>query len=523
MIKYSKISNGMNLVLKYKKEILLSLLILIAFLVSRLIILGNFPIFTDEALYIRWAQIASQDASWRFISLTDGKQPMLIWFGMIFLRLIEDPIVAVRLVSVVAGLFSLIGLWLLSFELFKSKRVAFVSSILYVAYPFAVVYDRLALYDSLVGALAIYAIYFSILLVRKMRLDIAYTLGVILGAGMLTKTSANFSIILLPVGLILLNLKQKNLINKLIKWAIFALIAVVIAEVLYNTLRLSPFFHIIKEKNTIFVYYPFSIPIGDNINLFLGNLRGLLTWLFTYLTPFYLILILVSLLTRKFIMEKLLLIAYFSLPLIALALFGRVIFPRFIFFMSLYLLPLAALGLVQIIDLINNYLNKRKLNSYYVVSVLVILLFILYPMKVSMDFIFNPEKAAIANADNAQYISDWPAGGGVKESVKFFEEKSKNEKIFIGTEGTFGLLPYALEIYLANNPNITIKGYWPIERIPEEALESAKKMPTYFIFYQPCIECEFSGDAPNDWPLKKISEFKKNDRVYYTVYSVDQK
>ncbi len=513
----------MNLVIKFKKEILLGFLILISFLVSRLIILGNFPIFTDEALYIRWAQIASQDANWRFISLTDGKQPMLIWFGMIFLRLIEDPIVAVRLVSVVAGLFSLIGLWLLTYELFKSKRAAFVSSILYVAYPFAVVYDRLALYDSLVGAFAIYAIYFSILLVRKLRLDVALILGAILGAGMLTKTSANFSIILLPLTLILFNFKQKKILKKLFVLGLFAVVAIGIAEVLYNSLRLSPFFHIIKEKNTIFVYYPFSIPIMDNINLFLGNLRGLLTWLFTYLTPFYLILILVSLLSKKFIKEKLLLIAYFALPLIALALFGRVIFPRFIFFMSLYLLPLAAVGLTQIIDLLNNYLSKRKLNSYYAVSALAIILFTLYPAKVSMDFIFNPSKAAIASADNAQYISDWPAGGGVKESVKFFEDKSKDEKIFIGTEGTFGLMPYALEIYLANNPNVIIKGYWPIEEIPAEVLESAKKMPTYFIFYQPCIACEYAGDAPDDWPLKKISEFKKNDRVYYTVYSVEQK
>ena len=338
---------------------------------------------------------------------------------------------------------------------------------------------------------------------------------------MLTKTSANFSIILLPVTLILLNFKQKNLIKKLIKWGIFAMVAIVISEVLYNSLRLSPFFHIIKEKNTIFVYYPFSIPISDNINLFLGNLRGLLTWLFTYLTPFYLALILVSLTTKKFLKEKFILICYFILPLIALAFFGRVVFPRFIFFMSLYLFPLAALGAARIIDLLNNYLSKRKMNSYYVISALVIILFTLYPAKVSIDFIFNPSKAAIASADNAQYISDWPAGGGVKESVQFFKEKSENEKIFIGTEGTFGLMPYALEIYLANNPNVIIKGYWPVEKIPEEALKASEKMPTYFIFYQPCIECEYAGDAPDDWPLKKISEFKKNNGVYYTVYSVE--
>lgn len=512
----------MNLLLKFKKEILLSFVILLSFLFSRIILLGNFPIFTDEALYVRWAQIASQDANWRFISLTDGKQPMLIWFGMIFTRVIEDPLTAVRLVSVLSGLFSLTGLWLLSFELFKSKKIAFLTSILYVVYPFSVVYDRLALYDSMVGALSIFGIYFSILLVRKLRLDIALILGMVLGAGMLTKTSANFSIILLPLSLIILNFKQKNYFKKIIRWGIFALIAVVIAEVLYNSLRLSPFFHIIKEKNTIFVYYPFSIPIADNINLFLGNLRGLSGWLFTYLTPFYLFLIIISLFTKKFIKEKLLLIGYFILPFIALALFGRVIFPRFIFFMSLYLLPLAGYGLSQVIYLVNKFLIERKLNAYYTISSLVIILFILYPIKVSFDFIFNPSKSAIADADHKQYISEWPAGGGVKESIEFFKDKSKNEKIFIGTEGTFGLLPYALEIYLADNPNIMIKSYWPVEGLPQDALEASKKMPAYFIFYQPCMECSFPGDAPDNWPLKKISEFKKSDGVYYTIYSIEK-
>lgn len=512
----------MKFLQKYKGEILLALGIIGIYLATRLILLGNLPIFTDEALYIRWAQIASQDSNWRFISLTDGKQPMYIWFGIFFLRIINDPIIAMRGVSVLCGFASLIGLWLLSYELFKSKKVAFFSSILYVAYPFSTVYDRMALYDSMVGAFAIFAIYFSILLVRKMRIDIAYTLGVILGGGMLTKSSANFSIILLPLTLILLNFKDKKWIRKIIKWGVLALAAALIAEFSYNTLRLSPFFHIIKEKNTIFIYYPFSIPISDNINLFMGNLKGLVGWLFTYLTPFYLGLIIISLFSKKFIKEKLLLIGYFLLPFIALALFGKVIFPRFIFFMSLYLIPLGALGLSNLTDFLNRFFAERKIKSYSLISTLVLLFFVLYPAKVSLDFITNPGKAAIADADHVQYISGWPSGGGVKESIEFFKEKSSNQKIFIGTEGSFGLMPYALEVNLANNPNVKIKGYWPIESIPQEALDASKKMPTYFIFYQPCISCEYPGDAPNDWPLKLVSQFKKSEGVYYSIYSVEK-
>ncbi|MCX6792160.1 MAG: hypothetical protein NT149_03940 [Candidatus Gottesmanbacteria bacterium] len=88
-----------------------SLLLLVAglavlFFVTRLTNLTKLPIFTDEAIYIRWSQIGSRDPNWRFISLVDGKQPLFTWIMMVFLRFIRDPLVAGRLVSVLAGFFT---------------------------------------------------------------------------------------------------------------------------------------------------------------------------------------------------------------------------------------------------------------------------------------------------------------------------------------------------------------------------------------------------------------------------------
>ena len=512
----------MGLILKYKKEILVGLGIVALYFTTRLILLGNLPIFTDEAIYTRWAQIASQDASWRFISLTDGKQPMFIWFGMVFLKLFKDPLTAVRLVSVLSGFLSLIGLWFLTLELFKNRMIAFICSLLYVVFPFAVVYDRMALYDSMVGTFAVWAVYFSILLVRKLRLDLAYTLGLVVGGGMLTKTNADFSLASLPFTLLLFNFRDKLWKKNLVKWAIFAFFACIIAEAMYSFLRLSPFFYIIAEKNTIFIY-PFSQWIHHPFTFFFGNLMGLSGWLFTYLTPFFTFLILASLVSKKFIKEKVLLILYFAFPFLADALFGKVIFPRHVFFTSLYLLPLASLGLFNIIALVNKFMSQRKISTPNVFFVLITIFFVLYPAKVSLDMIFNPAKAAIANSDRDQYITQWPAGGGVRESINFFNIQAQNQKIYVGTEGTFGLMPAGLEIYLVKNPNITTKGYWPInDQMPQDLASSASNMPTYFIFYQPCPSCKISGDAPPTWPLKLISSFKKSDNVYYSVYQVEQ-
>src|ERR1700759_2787635 len=93
--------------------------IIILYFFTRLFHILTLPIFTDEAIYVHWSQVAQHDASWRFISLTDGKQPMYVWIAMLFLKVISDPLLAGRLVSVLAGYLSLIGIFLLGREIFK--------------------------------------------------------------------------------------------------------------------------------------------------------------------------------------------------------------------------------------------------------------------------------------------------------------------------------------------------------------------------------------------------------------------
>lgn len=507
----------MQALFKYKNEIILSVVILLFYFFLRLIYLDRLPIFTDEAIYVRWAQIALNDSSWRFISLTDGKQPMFIWVTVAFMKFIEDPLLSGRLVSVMAGFFTMTGLFFLTYELFKSKTMSFLTTILYIFYPMAQVYDRIALYDSMVATFSVWALYLSVHLVKKVSLDVAYTLGFVIGAGILTKTSNFFSIYLLPFTLILFNFKKKPVLKRLIKFLLLAGFSSTVAYGLYNILRLSPLFEMIRAKNAIFVY-PLSEWVQHPFTFFVGNLNGLLSWLIEYLTLPYIVLILISLiLIRKDFKEKAILILYFLLPFIALALFGRVIFPRFIYFMSLYLLPLASWGLNYLINRSMNYTKiNYKLGKIKSVVVVATFVFIWYPGLVSLQFALNPVAAKIAKADNSQYVNSWSAGWGVKESIDFFKQQSKNKKIFIATEGTFGLLPAALEMYLVTDKNIIIKGYWPVNDVEKEILDYAKKMPTYFVFYQ-----KEHIKIPSTFPLKLLFQVKQgNTEYYYRVYQV---
>jgi len=479
---------------------------------TRLFHILTLPIFTDEAIYIRWSQVASNDAAWRFIALTDGKQPMLVWIAMIFVKVIHDPLLAGRFVSVLAGFFSLIGIFFLTKELFQKKSIALLASLLYVLYPFSLVYDRLALYDSLVAMFMIWSLYFEILLVKYKRLDLALILGMIIGGGLLTKTSANFALILLPFSLLLFVSNGKSRLMQLGKWVLFAGVATVIANAMYSILRLSQFYYIIEEKNYVFIF-PLKEWLMHPFEFFTSNFNGLSSWLVSYATVPFLILVAAAFLVgRKYYKEKLLLLIWFVVPFISLAFFGRVIYPRFILFMTMPLLVLAAYSLYHMI------IFTKKVWLRILIVLVFTSMFIVTDYYIITDLV----KAAIPSTDKMQLISSWPAGQGVKETVAYLQEQSKKGKIYVATEGTFGLMPYALEIYLKDNPNIKIVGFWPIHpEPPKEILEAAKTMPTYLIFYQECFTCDHIGIKPISWPGKQIIQIEKPEKnTFYTLYQL---
>src|ERR1035437_6277543 len=185
----------MGFIKKYRLEILAFLAIALLYFFLRLIFLTRLPIFTDEAIYVRWAQIALHDSAWRFIALTDGKQPLFVWVAMVFMKFIKDPPLAGRLVSVLSGFFTMAGIWFLTIELFKNRKTAFLTTTLYVFYVFAQVYDRMALMDGMVGTFAVWAL---------------------------------FSIYLLPFTVILFDFKSKFLKQRFIRWVLLAIFAVLL-------------------------------------------------------------------------------------------------------------------------------------------------------------------------------------------------------------------------------------------------------------------------------------------------------
>ncbi len=474
------------------------LILLVSYVAIRLTNLTLTPIFTDEAIYIRWSQIGARDAAWRFISLTDGKQPLFTWIMMVFLRILPgfDPLFVGRLVSVAAGLGSMIGLFVLGGELF-GRKTGLVASFLYLICPFALVYDRMALYDSLVAMFAIWNLYIGIRLVKTLRTDTAYVFGMTLGAGMLNKTSGFFSAYLAPLTLVLFDWSRHGRGNRLIRLLGLFLLAGMLSQLMYSVLRLSPFFHLVGQKDAVFVY-PFSEWLTHPFRFLTGNLKGLFDWVSHYLTiPIFTAAILAVFTLWRRPREKLLLYGMWLFPFVALALFGRVLYPRFILFMSMPLLLLAAEFLVTV-------WGKIRFAPWKMLLVLVI---VGIPMWTDWYLLYDPLHAPIPLSDKGQYVDDWPSGWGVREANAFLLSESIKGPITVYTDGTFGLLPYAIEIYLVDRPNITIRGIWPLPPdMPPEMLEQAQKEPTYFVLNQEQV-------VPLKWPLTLIAQYTKGTRV----------
>lgn len=472
------------------------------FFLTRFVNLTIIPIFTDEAIYLRWAQIGIVDARWRFISLIDGKQPLLIWLFYPALKLIDDPLIAGRLVSIIAGFTGMIGLASFGWYVTKKTSGFFIGAVIYLLLPFFLQYDRLAIYEALLTSISIWSLFFTYLLAKTRRLDVALILGMIVGAGLLTKSSANFFWMLLPLSLLVADWNKKNLKISLVKWVGLFAVVVVISQIFNNILRLSEFRHIIGEKNLQFLY-SFSEIASDPFRHLMGNLTGLTSWLVSYLTvPLVLAVILAMWwLLQRNMRVGLFFLGYFSIPFLGLAVFGKVIYPRFLLFM------LPAL-LIPLIYWVQYWLSKAKYKRWVYGALILILLPALY---FDMKLLTDPIHAPMPYADRQQLINDWPAGYGIKEAVAYLDEQAENDHIFVGTEGTFGLYPMALELYLGKDPQVTFKPYWPVNEFPEELQMLARNNPTFLLFKE-------RQEIPKEWPLELIAQYQRGDGPTYLKF-----
>lgn len=467
----------MSKVISYLQKNYISLLLLgllvLAYFILRLPNLTLLPVFADEAIYIRWAQVMKSEPTLRFLPLMDGKTPLFMWVMMPVFKVFNDPLFAGRILSVGSGFITLLGLFMLSKTLI-SGRVALWSVFLYVVTPFFVFFDRMALVDSMLTAFSVWSIYLAFLLIRHPRFDLAMILGYLLGGALLTKTPAFFTILTVPFTAITLNFKAANRQGRILKLALLWLIALVIAMAIYNILRLGPSFSSLNSRNQDYVLSPLDI-IFRPWDPFIPHLGDLSDWFPKLLGyPFLIFLsmgIFVSIIRKNIYLMAILLISFIPL-FIEMALL-RTFTARYILFSVTYFTIFAAFGIDQVVQL------AMKRIPFKLVFGIITLIMLVWPGYYLYYLHFDMENTPMPRVEKNGYLRQWTAGFGLKEIADYLHQQSVNQDIVVGTDGGFGTLPEGLQIYTDKNRRIA---YIPSISSPSAQLNNAaKEHPTFFV------------------------------------------
>lgn len=460
----------MKFLRKHKLEVIILLVLVLAYFLLRLPNLTLQPIFADEAIYIRWAQVMRAEPTLRFVSLTDGKTPLFMWLMIPLFKVFSDPLFAGRILSVIAGFFTLIGVFLLAKKVF-SVKAALWASLLYVITPYTVFFDRMALVDSLLSAFTIWAIYIATWLIRSLRLDLAMILGYLLGGALLTKTPAMVNLLVLPITLLGLRKNAKDKYPYL-KALAFLAISALIALVIYNLLILGPGFSQLSSRNADYVFSPLELKnrIWDPFIPHLNDMKDWFPRLFTIPT---LILIGIGIYQLLFTVNKLgmIILIWTLVPLILEMTFLRTFTARYLLTSVAPFLIFGGYGLTKALE-------KIRVNAF--LKILIALLAIL-PLALKFDYqlLTSPPPTDLPKEGRVGYFEDWTAGYGLKEIAQFLvEQKKTRSDVVVGTAGYFGTLPDGLQIYL-DKAEIAIVG--SPATISAQIRNTAKEHPTYFV------------------------------------------
>ena len=481
-IQSTKFQNG------WRWIIIFGPVIFLVFFLLRLINLTILPIFADEAIYIRWAQVMKSEPTLRFLPLSDGKQPLFMWLIIPFLKIFSDPLLAGRFLSVLAGLGSLGGIAMVSWLLFKEKKIVLMSTLFYAIVPFFIFFDRLALVDSLLAMFGLWLAVGSLLLIDYQRWDLAMITGMILAGALLTKSPAIFFALLLPIALLFLpksksRLTKNNFLRILALWGVVW----VFGFGIYNfLLRLGPGFQMIAIRNKDYVFtlkevlsHPFD-PLKPHLGDLANWLPNLLTW------PIFLLGILgIFWGLKKRFKESLFLVIWFIVPLFVQVVFAKVFTPRYILFTIWPLIIFASFSLIWLFSQLKHLKSRLTITPLQWVVPVSLLILMLPALRYDWLLLTNPEKAPLPRNLRSGHLEEWTAGQGLKESAEFFKEKARSSRIFVGTEGFFGTLPDGLQVYLEGIPNIRVIGVgWPIAEVHQSLINSLADNEVYLLVNQ---------------------------------------
>ncbi len=446
---------------------------------TRLTNLTNLSIFSDEAIYLRWAQIITHDPSELFIPLVDGKQPFFMWINALTLNLFNDPLISARIISVVAGGVTVLGIFFIG-RLLYSTFVGLLAAFMYILLPFALFYERLALVDSLLNMFSVYVLLFFILFVKNNRPKAIHFvgMGIVMGCAFLTKSSALLFIVLPCILIFLYTSFRSGYV-----W-LYLCFSYLISFVFVLPIFISKQVPIFETGSKIFHKTDYFIGFQDTLslpfNLWIGNLAAAIYFLIYLLTLPIVVVATVSYLTWFFSRDKriLVLIIWSLFPVVSIILIAKGFFSRYLLLCVPPLTIAVAKCLIDFKELVSVAMAKFigvDYQKHISMVVLVGLVIVLMSPSFSLDvkLLRNPVTSTINKLDYDLYISGQNSGYGIMEIVEYLKKRAMQKHVLLLVSAKMGNPDEGVSVYLDKTPNIDIyvAWWWPQSPLLSNGLE----------------------------------------------------
>jgi|GEM_PF-3640279 len=417
--------------------------LVVSYLFTRLFAIFGIPVFIDEAIHIDWAHPSIHtflpvDPSY------DGKWLSIRLFALVTRLPIADHVVAARLSVSILGLTAAVAIYLIGRDLF-SRVAGAASAILYVVLPFTLIYNSLALADSVQLAFGTWAVFAAVRVTRSARwMFAAIALPFLLVATILSKFSA-IGFAILPALSLLLLMRPAEWRRGLLRIAP----AVIVALGLVAWLGKHGMLEVFKTKA--------SSSWREMTALAWQNLFVAGAWLWGLLTPSIAILAIVSLgwLLVQNNRGPRFITGLLCLTVLPVLLAARVWYPRYLL-LSVVPIVLAIGGAAgSVVAQISNR-SHRPIAGTILAAVLGVV--VVWPIARSGFVLFDLPDANLPELEQWQLVSGWPSGYGMAELVSYLREQAQATPGGITVARTiFNDHPlHTLNVYLAGTQSLSL-------------------------------------------------------------------
>jgi Flp pilus assembly protein TadD len=382
----------------------------LVFLATRLVHLMALPPFADETIHVDWALKVAQTG--RLLGISDGGRYLPIWLDAVVASRASDPVKAVRMLSVVFGLAAAVALAWLG-RVVYDERAGLLAAVFYLLIPGALLYDRMALAESLLAALVLLGLGASARWAQSGRLAWGLLAGVVVGAAAITKLYGALLVLAPP----LCALAFRPPPQRRGLWAqLPAVHGAALGVMLPVLLELQA-----TAQFVVLNAWPFHVLPARPVSL-LHNLRLAVIWQVQYLTPLVAILVLAAILhalRRRAPGDRVLLPFWAAWTAFFVITGGHDWFPRYLFPVLPPLLLVAAQRIVQASDRLAEALAAPRWRAQ--APALVAGLVLLSCGRTDWQLLTDPARAALPGLDRWQYVTDWPSGYRLGEVASFLE------------------------------------------------------------------------------------------------------